>query len=123
MKKQLKVIVLVLYLGIFLNVHDAGAGFLGPELKSVTTVKEVLQNHYDDMRVTLKGRITKRLSHDKYLFEDGTGEIVVDIDGKYMPYDNITAETLIQINGEVDVEYRGGRGGVEIEVYRVEVIK
>ena len=121
MKKQLKIATLLFCLGFCFRASDVKAGFLGPETKSLTTVQAILKNHYDDMRVTIKGYIVKRLSHDKYLFKDETGEIIVDIDEKYMPHDDITPKTLIKIDGEVDVKHKGNK--VEIDVHRVEIVK
>ena len=48
-----------------------------------TTVKEVLGRAPDDAWVTLRGRITQKVGHEKYLFTDGTDQITVDIDDKY----------------------------------------
>ena len=73
-----------------------------------TTVKEVLGRAPDDAWVTLRGRITQKVGHEKYLFTDGTDQITVDIDDKYFPYDTpITPKTNIEISGEVDKEFIG----------------
>ena len=127
MKKQLKIAILIFCLGICFNAFNAKAGFSGPEgmftmnKQSLITIKEILQNHYDDMKVNVQGYIIKRLSPDKYLFKDETTEITVDIDEKYMPYDTITPKTLVRIYGEVEIKHKSGK--IEIEAYRVETVK
>ena len=121
MKKQFRALA---FLSLFLfcfGVLNANAAFVGPETKSFVTIKEIMQSHYDDMKVEVRGYIVKKLSHDKFLFKDGTGEIIVDIDEKYMPYENITPNTLIKIYGEVDVKYRGNK--IEIDAHRIEIVK
>lgn len=121
MKKQLTTAALILSLGFCFDPSNANAGFVGPEAKSSITVKEIMQNHYDDMKVDVKGYLVKRLSHDKYLFKDGTGEIIVDIDEKYMPHTNITPKTLVRIYGEIDVKYKFNK--IEIDAHRIEIVK
>ena len=84
----------------------ATAQFIGPGTSDIVTVKSVLDRPVDDMFVTLKGYIVKKISHDKYIFKDNTGEIRVDIDEKYFPYGTpITAQTLVMIQGEVDKDF------------------
>ena len=121
MKKQLKIAALLFSLGFGFSASNVSAGFIGPEAKPLTTVQTILKNHYDDMRVTVKGYIIKRLSDDKYLFKDETGEIIVDIDEKYMPHNDITPKTLVKIDGEVDVKRKGNK--VEIDVHKMEIVK
>jgi uncharacterized protein (TIGR00156 family) len=96
-------------------------GFVGPDAGGEMSVKDVLASSYDDMRVILKGYITKRISHDKYLFTDNTGEILVEIDNRNMPAEQITPKTLLKIYGKVDKDYLPSR--MEIEVRSVEVQK
>ena len=121
MKKQLKITALLFCLGFCFSPSNVIAGFIGPKAKSLTTVQTILKNHYDDMRVSIKGYLVKRLSHDKYLFKDETGEIIVEIDEKYMPHDDITPKTLVKIDGEVDIKHKSGK--VEIDVHKVEIVK
>ena len=96
-------------------------GFVGPEAGGEMSIKDVLAASYDDMRVILKGHITKRISHDRYLFTDGTGEIMVEIDHRNMPPEQITPKTLVKIYGKVDKDHFPSR--IEIEVRVVEVQK
>ena len=116
-----KKVVLLFFLG-FLSITSADAKFLGPETKNEMNIREIMSSYYDDMKVVVKGYLFKRLSHDKYMFKDGTGEIIVDIDEKYMPDQDITPKTLIKIYGEIDIKSRYGHK-VEIDAHKIEIIK
>lgn len=98
---------LLFLFGLFVMATGAAtAQFIGPGTSDIMTVKSVLDRPVDDMFVTLKGYIVKKISHDKYIFKDNTGEIRVDIDEKYFPYGTpITAQTLVMIQGEVDKDF------------------
>ncbi|OQB98206.1 MAG: hypothetical protein BWX80_04045 [Candidatus Hydrogenedentes bacterium ADurb.Bin101] len=98
------------------------AQFTGPGTGGggCTTVKDVLRNTPDDAWVTLRGRITQKVGHEKYLFTDGTGQITVEIDDKNFPYDTpITPKTKIEISGEVDKELIGR---TEIDVKQMTIL-
>jgi uncharacterized protein (TIGR00156 family) len=83
-------------------------------------VKSILANPVDDTWVTLKGHILQKVGRDKYMFSDGTGQIRLDIDDKYFPAGvSITPKTLVQISGEVDVEYYRSP---EIDVKKIVVL-
>lgn len=96
-------------------------GFVGPEVGDEMSVQEVLAIAKDGLKVTLKGHIIKRLSHDKYIFTDNTAEIVLEIHNKAMPPEQITPETLVKIYGKLDKDYFPSK--IEIEVKRIEVQK
>lgn len=96
-------------------------GFVGPDTSEEISVKEVLDNGYDDMRVTLKGKVIKRISGDHYLFSDGTGQITVEIDHEDMPNETITPSTVVKLYGEVDKDHFPSR--VKIDVKAVEIVK
>jgi len=100
---------------------EAGAQFVGPGVQiNANSVKAILQNPVDDTPVTLRGRITKRLSHEKYMFNDGTGEIRVDIDADhFMPGMVFTPETLVEIFGEVD---KDPLWPAEIDVKMIQIV-
>lgn len=50
-----------------------------------TDVMAILQSPVEDMPVLLRGNIIKRAYHEHYVFSDGSGEIVLDIDDDYFP--------------------------------------
>lgn len=78
-----------------------------------TSVAQILQDVKDDQRVSLKGQITKQLSKEKFLFNDGSGEIQLDIDDELTKVTPINPPVAIQLMGEVD---KGLVSDTEIEV-------
>jgi uncharacterized protein (TIGR00156 family) len=104
------------------NINNTNnVGFVGPDSSNEeTSVKNILNFSYDDMRVVLKGHIKKRVSHEKYVFSDGTGEIIIEIDYKRMPRAQITPKTLLKIYGEVDKDYFPHK--IKIDAKHVEII-
>jgi uncharacterized protein (TIGR00156 family) len=101
-------VLLLVTLAMLISVLPLYAQFAGPGSPTPVNidVKSVLANPVDDMWVTIRGHILQKIGRDKYMFSDGTGQIRLDIDDKYFPTGlTITPKTLIQISGEVDVEY------------------
>ncbi len=112
---------LVVVMVLFFAATGVFAQFTGPGMVGggVTTVKQLLERPIDDMWVVLKGNILSQIGHELYIFSDGTGQIAVDIDYKYLPYNRtITPQTVVQIAGEVDAEYMG----IKIDVKQVMII-
>lgn len=103
--------------------------------QTISTVQHV-KELADDTNVVMQGRIVKRIDNDgkysfkdsnspkrkdkddgnKYMFEDETGTITVEIDSKDWPDQTITSSDTVKIYGEVD----RGMFTTEIEVDRVE---
>ena len=100
------------------SVYGTNQGFQGSANYSVSSVKDVL-NMYDDQIAVVKGNIIKRLSDDKYLFQDKTGEIVVEIEYKYWAGIQADEKTTLELTGKVDRD----RNSVVLEVFMVKKIK
>ena len=83
----------------------ASAQFVGPTQGGQETVAGVLSHPVDDQYVTLKGRVTSRISHEKYWFSDNTGTIRVEIDDDVFAGRQINPNVQIQISGKVDKEF------------------
>lgn len=82
------------------------AQYTGPSATpTYQSVAEVLKNPVDDAQVALAGHLLRKVSNDKYIFSDGTGEIRVDIDHKRFPATPINEKTRIQIRGEVEKDF------------------
>jgi uncharacterized protein (TIGR00156 family) len=97
----------------------AVAQYTGPVARQASTVQQVLAKAVDDQYVTLKGYLVGRLSHDKYMFKDGSGQIQVEIPERLFPLGiNVDASTLVEIAGEYDKEHFGTP---EIEVKQLVV--
>jgi len=83
---------------------DQGAasqgGFTGPGA-GASVVNEVLAMR-DDAYVVLRGRIVRNLGGERYLFQDDTGTLSVEIDYELWQGQYIGPEDLVEIHGEVD---------------------
>ncbi len=68
----------------------------------------------DDSYVTVRGRIIKRLTDDKFLFADETGQIVVEID--YEDWGGVTAspKDTLELTGEIDRDFNKVKLDVKI---------
>ena len=96
------------------------AAYTGPGSNvGSTTVSAILKQPQDDMRVVLKGKLVRKVKHETYMFSDGTGEILADIDDKDFPAQPVDSKTKVEIMGEVDVDRRSG---VEIDVKSLRII-
>jgi len=98
---------------------QGGQGFQGASPSySVVSIKDVM-NMYDDQIAVIQGNIVSRISDDKYLFRDKSGEMVVEIDYKYWGGLQVTEKDQLQLTGKVDKDYEG----VTLDVFRVELAK
>lgn len=83
------------------NLNTNVGGFTGPGAAAVNTVQGAL-NAYDDTIVTLTGKITRQVAHEKYEFSDNTGTIIVEIDDDEWYGVQVGPNDTVQIRGEVD---------------------
>jgi uncharacterized protein (TIGR00156 family) len=82
---------------------NAQEGYQGPGAELVTV--ETIKNLRDDFPVTLQGKIERFLGDEKYLFTDGTGSIVVEIDDRLWHGISIDQNDTVEISGDVDKEF------------------
>ena len=77
---------------------------------------------WDDAPVVLTGNIVQRMagSDDKYVFRDGTGQIVVDIDHELFWGKTVTPANTVRISGDVDKDMFDP---TKIDVKFLEVLK
>ena len=89
-----------------INAVATQQGFSGPSV-GLKTVKAVLDAGMfsDDTPVTLTGHITNSLGDEHYQFTDSTGSITVDIDHNKWFGAQVTPQTKIMIQGEIDKEF------------------
>lgn len=99
--------------------NAGGGGFSGPGQKNECTVQQAKQMR-DDARVTLTGKIVSRIGDDKYVFQDATGQITVDIDDEDFRGQTVTPQNTVRIFGEIDKEF--GRAA-EIDVKSLQVLQ
>lgn len=99
----------------------AQAQYVGPsDHKTLTTVDQVVKNAKDDDPVALRGKLVRKVSGDKYMFADETGEIQVEIDDKIFPKVPVDENTPVEISGEMD---KGLVGKTEIDVKAIAILK
>ena len=91
-------------------------GFTG-QSGAVTTVANA-KSLRDDTWVTLRGKITERISDDLYKFQDASGVINVDIDHKRWNGVTVGPQDTVEIQGEVDKDWNS----VEIDVKQIRKI-
>jgi len=97
-----------LVFGDFVSTTDVPVrqgGFKGSSVDSTVKTVSQVKNEWDDAWVTVRGNIIKKLSKDKYLFKDSTGEIVVEIDSKYWRGVEVDEKDIVELSGEVDKDY------------------
>ena len=102
------------------SAYPAGQGGFnsGSVSYSVSPIKDVM-GMYDDQIAVVQGNITKRISDDKYLFRDKSGEIVVEIDYKYWAGLQVDEKDTLELTGKVDRDY----AGVTLDVFMVKKVK
>lgn len=102
MKKIITVFIIGLAFISQVYARNLGGGFEGPGLK-VSSVAEALKLA-DETPVVLEGSIVKSLGHEKYLFKDSSGSVVIEIDNDDWNGITVKPENIIEIKGEVDKE-------------------
>ncbi len=93
-----------------------GGGFVGG-VENIVTVKQAKEMR-DDVPVIVQGHIVQRMGDDKYLFEDSTDSVTVEIDRKDWRGQTVTPSDTVKLYGEVDA----GLFKTEIDVDYVEKI-
>lgn len=94
--------IFILFVVLFASMNVALAKFITqPESVKIQKVSE-LQHLKDDQAVILKGNIIKQINEETYLFSDGTGTIVLDIDEDVWKGNDVTATDVVRIHGEFD---------------------
>lgn len=95
----------------------AQAGGFVDKNHSITTIANAKEQR-EGTWVRLQGNIIERVSDDTYIFKDASGTITVDIDHKYWKGVTVAPQDLIEIQGEVDKDWRS----VEIDVKQINKI-
>ena len=97
----------------------ASAQYTGPADAPASKVSAILENPKDDQDVVVQGRLVRKLGDEKYMFSDGSGEIVVEIDDDDFQ-GAVDEKTVVELHGEVDT---GRNRPPEIEVDSMRVVK
>ena len=110
MKRIIAILVLVLVCAAFASAQGftgekaAKGGFTGGSKAEVTTVAQALKMK-DDAKAVLRGNIVKQVGHEKYLFKDATGEIVIEIDDDDWGGVTVGPQDTVELIGEVDKDF------------------
>ena len=72
----------------------------------------------DDTPAILEGHVVERIGKDKYVFQDATGKITVEIDHKVFGARIVTPQTRVRLNGEVESEFFR-RNEVDVDVLEI----
>jgi uncharacterized protein (TIGR00156 family) len=86
----------------------------GPDGERTITVKQAAALA-DDTRVVLTGTIVRSLGDEKYIFNDATGEITIEIDRKVWRGLSVGESDRVEISGKVDKDFLK----TEIEVKKI----
>lgn len=91
-------------------------GFVGgPE--TIVTVAQVKEMR-DDTPVIIQGNILQRMGDEKYLFQDSTGSITIEIDDDDWRGLTVTPNDTVKLMGEVDA----GLFNTEIDIDSVQIV-
>ena len=114
---------LLLLLSLLISMESApvAAGFEGPGVAvTVTRAVDVL-GAQDDAPCVLEGHLVEKLPRRKhrYLFEDHSGQVVVEIDNKVFEQLTVTPKDKVRLQGHVDWNRKRPN---EVEVDSITVI-
>lgn len=98
----------------------AFAQYSGPSEIQELTVAEILKNPVDDQDVQIQGHLLRQVARKKFIFSDGTGEIVAEIKRKHFAGQSVDDKTKVELIGEVDTS---SKRPPEIEVDSVRVVQ
>lgn len=94
--------------------RNGGVRFNGPvEVTSVAELKGIKLGETDAI---VEGNILRQIQHDKFLFSDGTGEMVIEIDDDIRLGQSIDEKTRLRLSGEFE------KWDNEMEVERLEIL-
>jgi uncharacterized protein (TIGR00156 family) len=92
-----------------------GRGYTGPSSIDISSVTDV-KNMPHDTDVALEGKIESYQGNEKYLFNDGSDTITLEIDNDIWNGIEVGPDDIVIIYGEVDRKSQR----LEIEVERIE---
>ncbi len=97
-------LLLVFGLVFYMPSAPAAAGFEGPGVATKVTRAVDVLNAQDDAPCVLEGHLVEKLPRRKhrYLFEDHSGQVVVEIDNKVFEQLTITPKDKVRLQGHVD---------------------
>ena len=98
--------ILLLAFSLVLSMESApvAAGFEGPGVAATVTRAVDVLGAQDDAPCVLEGHLVEKLPRRKhrYLFEDHSGQVVVEIDNKVFEQLTVTPKDKVRLQGHVD---------------------
>ncbi|MDR1030838.1 MAG: NirD/YgiW/YdeI family stress tolerance protein [Treponema sp.] len=118
MEKKAALLVFIIAIG-FTGVVGADGlkrgGYTGPSSVQISKVSDVKTMPHD-ADVVLEGRIESYLGNEKYLFNDGSGTVILEIDNDEWNGLEVGADDVVILYGEVDKKSQR----IAIEVEKIE---
>lgn len=116
---NLKTIAAATALASVIAFAPAQAQFVGGP-SNVTTVKNLLDSGKDDQLATLEGYIVQQVKHEKYMFRDSTGEMLVEIDDEVFKGQRVDPKTKVRIDGELERDFMKKD---KVDVYNLTILR
>ncbi|WP_193102482.1 YgiW/YdeI family stress tolerance OB fold protein [Burkholderia sp. Z1] len=114
-----KLIVVMTLVSACINAFADDSPSAAAHTESVT-VKQLLASGVDDQPAMLRGHITKPLGDDKYVFTDGTGELVVKVKRKLWPNgQSVAPERTVELTGKWDHEKSPEQSKLKVKQLRL----
>jgi uncharacterized protein (TIGR00156 family) len=117
MEKKIALLVCIMAI-VFICIVGADGrrkgGYTGPSSLPISKASDV-KNMTHDTDVVLEGRIESYLGNEKYLFNDGSGTVILEIDNDKWAGLEVGADDVVIIYGEVDKKFQR----IEIEVEKI----
>lgn len=102
---------------VFALASPAGAAFEGPGAQPAVKEAAAVKTAPKDSPAVLEGVILSRAGDELYLFQDASGETLVEIDDDVMKGRTVTPQNKVRLNGHVDSE--DGRPTMEVDMLEV----
>ncbi len=83
------------------TIVQMGPGGFVADQETISTVKQVNEMR-NDVPVIVVGNLVQRMGDEKYLFEDSTGSMTVEIDDDAWRGQTVTPSDIVKLYGEVD---------------------
>ena len=96
--------------GGFTGSAPVQGGFTGPTIDSVSVAEA--KKLSDDTPVVMTGKIVKSLGGEKYMFQDGTESITIEIDDEDWRGVSVNEKDTVEIRGEIDKDFMN----IEVDV-------
>lgn len=97
---------------------QSNINYTGP-VKNIDTVAETLKDagRFTELDVIMEGKLINQISADEFMFQDNSGEVLVELDDDITLPNAIDADTKMRIFGEFE-----GGSTPKVEVEHIKLI-